>query len=452
MVTKNIVRKDGGNIRKRDAAIVGEEHLQNPPRSYGSRFAPSHYEQSLAPPAQHQLAPPSRKKAKSTQRNNDSVAFSPGQYLQESGKYGNHPMSSASAPSGNSVSYPYQPTSKRRPVVAPPPAPRILPKPTTARSSSVASRPNPSMQNPYSTSRGLRHFSMKVCEKVEEKGTTTYNEVADELVRELKQAEEAINLAAAARGEEVFPVAKQKKGGSKKSSSGGKKPHKKNHDDKNIRRRVYDALNVLMAMDIITKDKKEITWRGLPGSRVRENDGMGDSSGGTDDNGDRRTNNGMSRTQRVQQLRDELSKRHEDVRRKKECLQELLAQNVCFQNLLGRNHAREVEDGRRRQADSDKGAIAEDVEEKIPLPFIVVNTDSRAVVQCEMCPKRTDVSFDFSLPFEINDDNEILKRLGMNHTSKEALQRSLPPDLFHYCNGKGLLHSIARPREVQISL
>lgn len=43
---------------------------------------------------------------------------------------------------------------------------------------------DPSMQNPYSTARGLRHFSMKVCEKVEEKGTTTYNEVADE-VREV---------------------------------------------------------------------------------------------------------------------------------------------------------------------------------------------------------------------------------------------------------------------------
>jgi len=33
---------------------------------------------------------------------------------------------------------------------------------------------------------------------------------------------------------------------------------------KNIRRRVYDALNVLMAMDIITKEKKEIRWVGLP--------------------------------------------------------------------------------------------------------------------------------------------------------------------------------------------
>ena len=36
------------------------------------------------------------------------------------------------------------------------------------------------------------------------------------------------------------------------------------YDEKNIRRRVYDALNVLMAMDIISKEKKEIQWKGLP--------------------------------------------------------------------------------------------------------------------------------------------------------------------------------------------
>ena len=32
--------------------------------------------------------------------------------------------------------------------------------------------------------KGLRHFSMKVCEKVKAKGRTSYNEVADELVSE----------------------------------------------------------------------------------------------------------------------------------------------------------------------------------------------------------------------------------------------------------------------------
>ncbi len=42
------------------------------------------------------------------------------------------------------------------------------------------------------------------------------------------------------------------------------------YDQKNIRRRVYDALNVLMAMNIISKEKKEIRWIGLPTSSVQE--------------------------------------------------------------------------------------------------------------------------------------------------------------------------------------
>ena len=75
---------------------------------------------------------------------------------------------------------------------------------------------------------------MKVCEKVQSKMKTTYNEVADELVAEFSNPDDPRFCADQA------------------------------YDEKNIRRRVYDALNVLMAMDIIAKEKKEIMWRGLP--------------------------------------------------------------------------------------------------------------------------------------------------------------------------------------------
>lgn len=88
--------------------------------------------------------------------------------------------------------------------------------------------------------KGLRHFSMRVCQKVKEKGVTSYNEVADELV-----AEESNDSGASLNG------------------SGS-------YDQKNIRRRVYDALNVLMAMNIISKEKKEIKWIGLPTSSAQE--------------------------------------------------------------------------------------------------------------------------------------------------------------------------------------
>jgi hypothetical protein len=89
--------------------------------------------------------------------------------------------------------------------------------------------------------------------------------------------------------------------------------------------------------------------------------------------------------------------RQQEVERKREALRELLVQRVCFSNLVTNNQQRE----------------ATPLEERIPLPFIVVNTIESAVIQCEMSPDRTDVMFDFSMPFEINDDNTILKHLGM---------------------------------------
>jgi len=202
--------------------------------------------------------------------------------------------------------------------------------------------------------KGLRHFSMMVCKKVEEKGTTTYNEVADELVA--KVIEER-----------------------KKEEPGGK------FDEKNIRRRVYDALNVLMAMDIITKDKKSITWKGLPTSASQDLDLLG----------------------------RERDFRRQEVEKKRQALQELLVQQVCFRNLVEHNREqqqRQQNDDASAQGGGGRGNTSD---RKIPLPFIVVNTNSSAVIQCNMSRDLSDVMFDFNMPFEINDDNTILKRLGM---------------------------------------
>ena len=62
---------------------------------------------------------------------------------------------------------------------------------------------------------------------------------------------------------------------------------------------------------------------------------------------------------------------------------------------------------------SEYGGFGEGGDFKVQLPFIVVNTSNSAVIKCEMDAKRTGVKFDFSLPFEINDDNEILKRMQL---------------------------------------
>jgi len=57
---------------------------------------------------------------------------------------------------------------------------------TTGRSSLAASvNGGVTPTSNTKTEKGLRHFSAKVCAKVEEKGSTSYNEVADELVQEM---------------------------------------------------------------------------------------------------------------------------------------------------------------------------------------------------------------------------------------------------------------------------
>ena len=168
-------------------------------------------------------------------------------------------------------------------------------------------------------SKGLRHFSMKVCEKVESKGTTTYNEVADELVNEM-------------RGD----------------------PHEEGvcYDEKNIRRRVYDAINVLMALDIIAKEKKAIMWKGFPQNR----------SGSTP----------------VQRLLAEKTNLAHSVERKAESVAELIEQQKALKHLLQRNQA---------------GASATGT--ALQLPFILVQAKQDATVEVQISEDMKEVTFDF---------------------------------------------------------
>ncbi|KAM9009002.1 transcription factor Dp-2 isoform 3-T3 [Guaruba guarouba] len=170
--------------------------------------------------------------------------------------------------------------------------------------------------------KGLRHFSMKVCEKVQRKGTTSYNEVADELVLEFTNSNSHLATDSQA------------------------------YDQKNIRRRVYDALNVLMAMNIISKEKKEIRWIGLPTNSAQE-------------------------CQNLEQ--------------------------IAFKNLVQRNQQNEQR---------NQGPPA--LNSTIQLPFLIVNTSKRTVIDCSISSDKFEYLFNFDNTFEIHDDSEVLKRMGMS--------------------------------------
>lgn len=193
--------------------------------------------------------------------------------------------------------------------------------------------------------KGLRHFSMKVCEKVQRKGTTSYNEVADELVSEFMNSNSHLATDSQA------------------------------YDQKNIRRRVYDALNVLMAMNIISKEKKEIRWIGLPTNSAQE----------------------------CQNLEIEKQKRIERIKQKRAQLQELLLQQIAFKNLVQRNQQNEQQ---------NQGPPS--LNSTIQLPFLIVNTSKRTIIDCSISSDKFEYLFNFDNTFEIHDDSEVLKRMGMS--------------------------------------
>ena len=220
-------------------------------------------------------------------------------------------------------------------------------------SGSVSSKANPTDSSavPGVYYRGLRFFSEMVAKKVEAKGSTTYQEVADELVNECISGE--MNN----RSDAISSATKQVV------------------EHKNIRRRVYDALNVLMAMDIIRKDKKLIHWQGLP---------------------DLRTGTGSE----VGELEKEKTAREIEVNKKREALFKLLQQQVLFRNLVKHN----------REKQKRKGTPTK---QTVSLPFCVVTYPGDTKVNIQVDPEQRDVLLQFDGAFQIYDDKDVLKKKNL---------------------------------------
>lgn len=105
-------------------------------------------------------------------------------------------------------------------------------------------------------------------------------------------------------------------------------------------------------------------------------------------------------------------------------------QQVAMKNLLKRNAARKKAETELSVA-ADAASASGD-EGRIFLPFIVVNTGKDTVIQCEMSEDRQDIFFNFSAPFEINDDTEILRRLNLHQCPYSELKQMVPEKLLSH--------------------
>lgn len=198
---------------------------------------------------------------------------------------------------------------------------------------------SPFKVRPIKANKGLRHFSKRVCDKVKTKMVTTYKEVADELVAECVGNNESPTFL---------------------------------YDQKNIRRRVYDALNVLMALDIIAKNKKDITWKGLPTGSI----------------------------QNSVYLVQEKENRLNSVKRKLLALQEIIMQEVAIKRLVKRNQDMETEFG-----PPPNNTF-------VNLPFMAVSSNEDTAVEIEISDDQKQYGLSFNDKFSVVDDTELLKSMG----------------------------------------
>ncbi|XP_078169144.1 transcription factor-like protein DPB isoform X3 [Carex rostrata] len=184
---------------------------------------------------------------------------------------------------------------------------------------------------------GLRRFSTIVCEKIEAKGRTTYKKVSEEILSDINCLE---------------------------SSS-----QQIEFDEKNLRRRIYDAFNVLESIGIIARDKKEVWWIGFP----------------------------HTKSEYVQRLQKHRKERLSRIQKKMNFLKEIEDQYLDLRNLASRNQKSE------RPATVSSG---------VALPFLLIKTSPLATVEIDISEDTRLVHFEFNgTPFTMHDDASVLKAM-----------------------------------------
>lgn len=161
------------------------------------------------------------------------------------------------------------------------------------------------------------------------------------------------------------------------------------NDEKNVRRRVYDALNVLEAVGMLEKDKKDIRWRGWP------NTGEEDPA---------------------QRLELEQARRVAAITRKASLLNDVNQKAFCLSQLVLRN----------RDAPLPALVAAQEGGMQAPnplaLPFILVQASGDAEIDVAISEDQKTAELDFHhWPFHVYDDEAVMKLMGIGNYIPELL-------------------------------
>lgn len=203
-------------------------------------------------------------------------------------------------------------------------------------------------------SKGLRALSLSLATKLHARGKVNCSDCADELALEISNEGPPLS-SLLAEGQRAMDVPGY---------------------DKNVRRRVYDALNVLVAVGAIVKDGKFIEWKGVEYAHVPP----------------------------AQREYETLRARIEE---KRAAIKELTDQTLAFKKLSSRNQAAFLSNSPPR------------LSSRVHCPFAVVRSSANGDISLETTEDQTMMHFTFSQQFDILTDSEVVLLLMNSAKSRK---------------------------------
>mmetsp|Transcript_33514 Transcript_33514/g.56803 ORF Transcript_33514/g.56803 Transcript_33514/m.56803 type:complete len:512 (-) Transcript_33514:377-1912(-) len=149
--------------------------------------------------------------------------------------------------------------------------------------------------------------------------------------------------------------------------------------EKSIRRRIYDTINVLMALGLVEKTKQHIEWIGKSRPKLTDTE-----------------------RRQAEEMKQHISEARTRTRQKRKLLEDEELQYVRTKTLLDRN------EGIRRHKRSKRRRGEKEEPEPIHLPFLVVRTSKLANVECVRTPDLQRCSLNVSKDVDIYNDYDIL--------------------------------------------
>mmetsp|Transcript_16626 Transcript_16626/g.24999 ORF Transcript_16626/g.24999 Transcript_16626/m.24999 type:complete len:510 (+) Transcript_16626:96-1625(+) len=229
------------------------------------------------------------------------------------------------------------------------------------RKSSSSRYAKPQKVVPKVIPRGLKYLSNRICETLAKMGSATQESIISKLYQSFISENDA----------------------------------SQEQSEKSIRRRIYDTLNVLMALGMVRKEKQTIEWIGRPGEQVTADD--------------------------VKTLKKRVREADKALAQKRKSCEE---ENLLYyrtKTLLERNSVLKKNHGRKRrridpetdEEESNEEAEEEDVEEndsqkKIYFPFLIFKADENSKVVCKSSNKDHKYRIDSTSEIEILNDYDIL--------------------------------------------